>query len=184
MKDEKENTDTDKSAKTELDQPADKAEVASSLELVLAEANRQRDYRRKQADTSVQLSRQLIGFASLTSPFAALSSVHVQWLKYVALLLLACAVAVGLIDLCNPSRGEEELPLGRLRNDACSKSRMSVLLYQIDNLTANEAKARTSEDKRIRWIKHGYMLLGIAVLCTALSVINYAAAVAWFQQLL
>ena len=59
-----------------------------------------------------------------------------------------------------------------------------MLLYQIDNLTANEAKARMGEDKRIRWIKHGYMLLGIAVLCAALSVVNYAAVIAWFQQFL
>ncbi|MCH9275663.1 hypothetical protein JS533_005165 [Bifidobacterium amazonense] len=183
MADTKANDADDEPAEAKPDQPENEAEVIASLESVLAEVNRQRDYRRKQVDTSVQLSRQLIGFASLTSPFAALSSVHVQWLKYVALFLLALAVAVGLIDICDPKRGEEELPLDRLRNDACSKSRKSVLLYQIDNLTANEAKARAAEDKRIRWVKRGYMLLGFAVLCTALSIIDYAAIAAWIQQL-
>jgi len=45
----------------DTDQPRDEAEVITSLEYVLAEANRQQDYRRHQVDTSVQLSMQLIG---------------------------------------------------------------------------------------------------------------------------
>ena len=50
----------------DTDQPRDEAEVITSLEYVLAEANRQQDYRRHQVDTSVQLSMQLIGFGGST----------------------------------------------------------------------------------------------------------------------
>lgn len=134
----------------DTDQPRDEAKVVASLEYVLAEANRQQDYRRHQIDTSVQLSMQLIGFASLTSPFTALATVHVECLKYVALFFLFGAVAIGLINIFNPSRSEDELPLEELRDEACIKSMQSVLLYQIDNKVGNEKRARTDEDKRIR----------------------------------
>ena len=157
------------------DRPRNEEEIIASLECVLNEVNRQQDYRRHQVDTSVQLSRQLIGFVSLTSPFTALATVQVQWLRCVALILLAVAVAFGLIDIFNPVRGEDELPLGKLRVDACAKSKRSVILYQIDNKIENEAKARADEDKRIRWIKYGYMFLGASVLCTAFSVVDYGS---------
>lgn len=127
------------------DQPRNEAEVIASLEHVLAEANRQQDYRRHQVDTSVQLSMQLIGFASLTSPFTALASVQIQWLKYIALFFLFLAVIFGLIDIFNPVRGENELPVGKMRHEACTKSLQSVLLYQIDNKTGNESKARATK---------------------------------------
>lgn len=168
----------------DTDQPRDEAEVITSLEYVLAEANRQQDYRRHQVDTSVQLSMQLIGFASLTSPFTALAAVHVECLKYVALFFLFGAVAIGLIDIFNPSRSEDELPLKKLRDEACIKSMQSVLLYQIDNKVENEKRARADEDKRIHWVKCGYMLLAMAVLCTVLSVIDYDSAANWIQQAL
>lgn len=178
-------SDSAEKAKPEdTDQPRDEAEVVASLESVLAEANRQQDYRRHQVDTSVQLSMQLIGFASLTSPFTALAVVHVECLKYVALVFLFGAVAIGLIDIFNPSRSEDEIPLEKLRDEACIKTMQSVLLYQIDNLVGNEKKARADEDKRIRWIKRGYMLLAIAVLCTVLSVIDYDSVANWIQQAL
>ena len=166
------------------DQPRNEAEVIASLEHVLAEANRQQDYRRHQVDTSVQLSMQLIGFASLTSPFTALASVQIQWLKYIALFFLFLAVIFGLIDIFNPVRGENELPVGKMRHEACTKSLQSVLLYQIDNKTGNESKARADENRRCRWIKGGYMFLGAAVRCTALSIIDYGSIINWTQQLL
>lgn len=160
----------------------DETEVIDSLTYVLSEVNRQQDYRRHQVDTSVQLSLQLIGFASLTSPFTALTSVHVHWLKHIALALLAIAVSVGLIDIFNPTRSEDELPLGKLRDAACVRSKKSILLYQIDNKIANEKKARTDENNRIRWIKFGYVLLGTAVLCTVFSAIDYSSIVSWIRH--
>lgn len=168
----------------DTDQPRDEAEVVASLEYVLAEANRQQDYRRHQVDTSVQLSMQLIGFASLTSPFTALATVHVECLRYIAVVFLFGAVTIGLIDIFNPNRGEDELPLEKMRNEACVKSLQSVLLYQIDNKIKNESIARADENKRIRWIKHGYMLLGAAVLCTGFSVVDYNSVVNWIQQIM
>lgn len=164
------------------DQSKNEAEAISSLELVLAEINRQQDYRRHQVDTSVQLSSQLIGFASLTSPFTALSTVQVPWLKYVALMCLVCAIAFGLIDIFNPTRVEDELPVGKLRDEACVKDMRFILLYQIDNKIENEKKSRADEDKRIRWIKRGYMFLGAAVLFTVLSIIDYCSVINWMQQ--
>lgn len=168
-------TDAKEEQSEDSDRPRNEAEVIASLECVLNEVNRQQDYRRHQIDMSVQLSRQLIEFASLASPLTALATAQVQWLKYVALILLAIAVALGLIDIFNPAHGEDELPLNKLRDDACAKSKYSVLLYQIDNKIENEAKARVDEDKRIRWIKRGYMFLGTAVLCTTFSVVNYGS---------
>ena len=94
------------------------------------------------------------------------------------------AVAIGLIDIFNPSRSEDELPLKKLRDEACIKSMQSVLLYQIDNKVENEKRARADEDKRIHWVKCGYMLLAMAVLCTVLSVIDYDSAANWIQQAL
>lgn len=93
-------------------------------------------------------------------------------------------MAIGLIDIFNPSRSEDEIPLEKLRDEACIKTMQSVLLYQIDNKVGNEKKARADEDKRIRWIKRGYMLLAIAVLCTVLSVIDYDSVANWIQQAL
>lgn len=164
--------------------PKDSTEVIASLKLVLAEANHQQDYRRHQVDTSVQLSLQLIGFASLTSPFTAMATVQVQWLKYAALFFLTCAITFGLIDLFNPARSENEIPLRKLRDEACVKSLQSVLLYEIDNKIENEKKARTDEDNRIRWIKHGYIFLGAAVLCTVFSIVDYNSVINWLQQVL
>lgn len=70
---------------------------------------------------------------------------------------MTCAITFGLIDLFNPARSENEIPLRKLRDEACVKSLQSVLLYEIDNKIENEKKARTDEDNRIRWIKHGYI---------------------------
>ena len=70
----------------------------------------------------------------------------------------------------------------KLRDDACVRSKKSILLYQIDNKIANEKKARTDENNRIRWIKFGYVLLGTAVLCTVFSAIDYSSIVSWIRH--
>lgn len=165
----------------EINQASTESEVIESLGYVLDEVNRQQEYRRHQVDTSVQLSLQLVGFASLTSPLTAISNVQVQWLKYVALFSLFIAVIIGLLDIFNPRRKDYELPLQILRDNACIKSKKSVILYQIDNKIENEKKAREDENKRIRLIKCGYMFLGIAVFFTLLSIIDYCSIINCFQ---
>ncbi|GGI12532.1 hypothetical protein GCM10007377_01430 [Galliscardovia ingluviei] len=165
----------------EINQASSELEVIESLTYVLDEANRQQEYRRHQVDTSIQLSLQLIGFASLTSPLTAISNVQVQWLKYVALLCIFFAVIIGLFDIFNPRRIDYELPLQILRDDACIKSKKSVILYQIDNKIENEKKAREDENRRIRLIKWGYLCLGMAVFCTLFSIIDYCAIFSWFH---